>query len=157
VTNTVCDIRAICSGSFWSKQGIEPVAVYPLDDISSNFVNVGQTTFLLTYGGQPVNPALVNTDNLLVSIGGVMQVPLHTVDNETVGSYNVQLNANNQVVIVFQDSPVEGCTSDLRLVTNAEFIPCVNGRGETSGFMKWGPSVVINLMQDVEEIKNSLL
>jgi hypothetical protein len=150
--STVVDIRAICSGSFWAKQGIYPVGVYPLDDISPGFSINGQTTFLLTYQGLPVNPALVNTDNLLVSVGGAMQVPLHIVNNEERGSYSVQLDANNQAVIVFREPPAVGCTSDLRIITNAEFLPCKNSRGETSGFMKWGPSLVIGLTQEVDEL-----
>jgi hypothetical protein len=151
--SSTVDIRAICSGSFWSSQGIEPVAVYSLDDISPEFSNLGQTTFLLTYGGQPVNPALVNTENLLVSIGGAMQVPLGNTGNAPAGAYKVALNADNQAVIILQESPLEFATSDLRVITNAEFLPCENGRGYSGGFLKWGPSVVLNLVYDVNELK----
>jgi len=150
------DIRSICSGSFWSSQGIEPVAVYSLDDISRDFSNDGQTTFLLTFGGKPVNPALVNTENLLVSIGGAMQVPLYSSSTSVTGAYRVALNSDNQAIIIFQESPMDGATSDLRVITNAEFLPCENGRGYSGGFLKWGPSVVLNLTYDVDELTNEV-
>jgi hypothetical protein len=150
--SSTIDIRSICSGAFWSSQGIEPVAVYSLDDISAEFVNDGQTTFLLTYGGKPVNPALVSSENLLVSIGGAMQVPLNTSGGSVNVAYQVALNSDNQAVIIFQESPMNGATSDLRVITNAEFLPCENGRGYSGGFMKWGPSVVLNLSYDVNEL-----
>lgn len=147
------DIRSICSGSFWSKQGIEPVAVYSLDDISPEFSNAGQTTFLLTYNGQPINPAIVNTENLLISIGGAMQVPLYKYKTSVLGAYTVALNAANKAVVIFQEAPLSGSTSDLRIITNAEFLPCANGRGYAGGFYKWGPSVVINLVSEVNSLK----
>lgn len=148
------DIRAICSGPFWASQGIFPVAVYSLDDISPQFANPGQTTFLLTYNGQPVNPTLVNSENLIVSLGGSMQIPLYALNSGVAGSYEISLNANNQSVIVFQEPPIEGSTSDIRVVTNAEFLPCLNGQGRSNGFMKWGPSVVENLEYEVNQLMN---
>lgn len=150
------DIRAICSGSFWSEQGIFPVAVYSLDEITPEFTNVGQTTFRLTYQGQPINPSLVNTDNLLVSLGGAMQVPLHKVSTETVGAYEVSLNSDGEAIIIFQEAPLQNTTSDLRIITNAEFLPCVNGRGESSGFLKWGPSVIKNLQYEVNQLEKKI-
>lgn len=154
--STTIDIRSICSGKYWARQGIFPVAVYPLDSISLEFSNAGQTTFLLTYQGQPINPSLINTGNLLVSVGGVMQVPLHTVGTSQAGAYEVSLNANNQAIIIFQESPLEGATSDLRIITNAEFLPCINGRGEQTGFMKWGPSVVLRQSLEIEDLNQRI-
>lgn len=151
--NITVDIRAICSGSYWSSQDIYPVAVYSLDDISPEFVNPGQTTFLLKYENQPVNPALVSSENIIVSLGGAMQVPLYEQGGNTFGSYRVSLNAEKQAVIIFQEPPVNGSTSDIRVVTNAEFLPCMNGEGRTGGFMKWGPSLVENLEYRVTQLE----
>lgn len=151
--NTSVDIRSICSGPFWSTQGIEPVAVYSLDDISPDFSNPGQTTFPLTFEGSPVNPALITSENMFVNLGGAIQVPLYTSGNTTNGSYNVSLDLNNQPVIVFQEAPPEGATIDIRVVTNAEFLPCLNDRGREVGFLKWGPSVVLNLEYEVNNLE----
>ena len=152
--NTTVDIRSICSGSFWSEQGIFPVAVYSLDDISTEFSNLGQTSFLLTYGGNPVNSSLISTENLLVSVGGTMQVPTY-IDGTTVyGSYSVGTNSIGQSVINFLEPPPSGATSDLRVITNAEFLPCVNGQGNPDEFFKWGPSIITNLLYDVNQLKS---
>lgn len=156
VTSTEVDIRAICSGSFWSTQGIEPVAVYSLDDISPEFSNTGQTTFLLTYGGKPVNPYLVNKENVFVSLGGTMQVPLYKDGSTVKGSYDIKLNSDNQSVISFQESPPRYATSDIRVVTNSEFLPCLNDRGRSDGFLKWGPSVVANISHSLNELSKDV-
>ena len=149
------DIRSICSGKYWSTQGIFPVAVYPLDDISPEFYTAGQTSFELTYGGKPVDPSLVNTENLLVSIGGAMQLPLYVQEGVTKGAYEVSTNAQGKAVIIFQEPPPSGATSDLRVVTNAEFLPCVNGKGQKGGFLKWGPSLVLNVARRIEELEET--
>lgn len=148
------DIRSICSGSYWASKGIFPVAVYPLDDISSEFYTVGQTSFELTYNGKPVDPSSINTENLLVSVGGTMQLPLYDTGGVTKGSYKVATNSSGKAVIVFQEPPPAGATADLRVITNSEFLPCSAGRGRTGGFFKWGPSLVLNLSQDVENLKD---
>lgn len=154
---TSVDIRSICSGSFWSSQGIEPVAVYSLDDISPEFSNTGQTTFLLTYDGKPVNPYLVNKENVLVSLGGAMQVPVYLDGNTVRGAYDIKLNSDNQAVISFQESPPRFATSDIRVVTNSEFLPCLNNRGRSVGFLKWGPSVVTDNVYALNELKNDIM
>ena len=81
-----------------------------------------------------------------------MQVPLYSSGNSVTGAYQVALNSDNQAIIIFQESPMDGATSDLRVITNAEFLPCENGRGYSGGFLKWGPSVVLNLTYDVDEL-----
>lgn len=135
------NIRAICSGSFWESQGKSPVAVYALDSISEEFNPLTlQKDFLLTYKGQPVNPSAVNTFNTMVSVGGVLQLP---------GDSYVIENG----VIKFTDPPTPGSTSDIRVITNAEFLPCVNSQGFSEGFISWGASVVLNLINEVAALK----
>jgi hypothetical protein len=147
------DIRSICSGKYWASQEIFPVAVYPLDDISPEFYTPGQTIFELKYQGKPVNPALVNTENMLVSIGGTMQLPLQEMGGNLKGSYRVTTNLSGRSVIEFQEPPPAGATSDLRVITNSEFLPCSSSRGKTSGFYKWGPSLVLSIAQELEDLK----
>lgn len=135
------NVRAVCSGSFWETQGKSPVAVHPLDSISGEFSDLTQQKeFALTYQGSPVNPSLVNTYNVLVSLGGVMQLPVE--------SYIVENG-----VIRFTEAPIPGSTSDIRVITNAEFLPCINSQGFTEGFLSWGPSVILNLINEVSSLK----
>ena len=149
---TTTDIRAICSGRYWSSQGVFPVAVYSLDDISPEFFNLGQTSFVLTYGGKPINPALVNAENLLVSLGGAMQVPVYSSGGNELGSYEVTLNPSGQVILKFREPPAPGSTCDVRIITNAETLPCLGNHGDSQGFLKWGPSLVVELSQMVESL-----
>lgn len=142
--NTTVNIRAVCSGSFWESQGISPVSVYSLDSISPEFnALTQQKEFALTYNGLDVNPSLVTTFNTMVSVGGVMQLPEQ--------SYVIENG-----VIKFSEAPVPGSTSNLRVITNSEFLPCVNSRGFTEGFLNWGPSVVLSLINEVSAIKEDL-
>jgi hypothetical protein len=149
---TTIDIRAICSGKYWASQGAFPVAVYSLDDISSEFFNVGQTSFVLTYGGKPVNPSLVNSENLLISLGGVMQVPSYTASGVTKGSYDVSVNQSGQTVVSFMEPPLAGATCDIRVITNSETLPCLSNFGKSQGFLKWGPSLVQELAITVADM-----
>lgn len=138
------NVRAVCSGSYWEAQGKSPVAVYSLDSISPLFNSLTQETqFPLLYEGKPVNQTLVNTYNTLVSVGGVLQLPgeSYTIENG---------------VITFSEAPYPGSTSSLRVITNAEFLPCLNSEGFTEGFLNWGPSVILNLISEVSNIKEEL-
>jgi hypothetical protein len=88
--------------------------MYSFDDISIDFDST-TTVFTLRYNGSVVNPAIVNSQNVFVSLGGAMQIPGI--------AYNI---INSQ--IVFTEPPATFATCNLRLITNAEFIPCtVNG------------------------------
>lgn len=136
------NIRAICSGSFWETQGKSPVAVYSLDSISDEFSTISQAKeFALTYQGKPINPSLVNTYNTMVSIGGVLQLPAE--------SYVIENG-----IIKFTEAPLPGSSSNIRVITNAEFLPCLNSQGLVEGFMSWGPSVILNLINDVSALKD---
>ena len=138
------DVRAICSGSYWEAQGKQPVAVYSLDSLSSQFNgNVQQRVFALTYQGKAVNPSLLYTENVFVAVGGVMQLPYE--------SYTIENG-----FIIFSEPPLQGSTSNLRVVTNAEQLACTNSKGLIEGFLSWGPSVVLDLTTELAEVKNQL-
>lgn len=138
---TTVDIRAICSNSYWSSQGVFPVAVYSMDSIGP-FDGV-QNTFDLKYGGQFVNPQLVSAQNLIISLGGAIQLPgtAYTVNNGKV---------------IFSEPPRAGAHSNLRVITNSEFLPCINNRGVVEGFMSWGPSILSDILYEIETIKGRL-
>ena len=120
---TTLDLRAVCSGTYWTVRTLQPVAVYSLDTIAPTFDGAVQQ-FALTAGGLPLNPNVVNAENLFVSVGGALQLPniSYTVDGST---------------ITFTEAPLEGTTSNLRIVTNAEFITCPQpGYGQE--IQQWG-------------------
>ena len=146
------DIRAICSGRFWSAQSIYPVKVHSLDSITPQFSNPGQTTFLLKYQNKPVNPSIVTSENLIVSIGGALQVPSYQSGGNTLGSYSLGTDSLGRVFISFSEKPANGATSDIRIVTSAEALPSIENRGKSGSFLKWGPSLVLDLAQNVEDL-----
>ena len=135
------DVRTVTSGIFWSQQLIYPVSVYSLDDISPQFNNA-KTSFTLRFNGVTINPSVVNTENLFVSVGGAMQLPT--------SAYSV-----NGSTITFTEPPDTGSTSNLRIVTNSEFLPCQQG-GLESSVIRWGPGLILGRNNEITEIDSGL-
>jgi hypothetical protein len=132
---TTIDVRCFTTGEYWTNRLIFPVEVYSLDDISVSFNNA-QKTFQLTAGGLPVNPAVVNTENLFVSLGGAIQIPTT--------SYSV---SGSQ--ITFTGAPAPGTTSNLRIITNAEFLTCPS-ENDNGDILRWGPGLILSLANALE-------
>ncbi len=130
VPGTVVDIRCFTTGEYWVDQAIYPVEVYSLDDIAPLF-NGARKTFPLTADGLPLNPAVVSTENLFISVGGAIQLPT--------ASYTVTGNE-----ITFTEAPATDTSSNLRILTNAEFLTCprANGGGDV---IRWGPGLILTL------------
>jgi hypothetical protein len=131
------NVRAICSADYWASRSIYPVEVYCLNDISG-FFDGARMVFDLTYGAGnlPVNPATINTQNLFVAVGGSMQLP--SIDYSVSGS-----------TITFSTPPTAGLTSNLRVVTNAEFLTCPQSNIYRGSFLNWGPSIVIKIATEL--------
>jgi hypothetical protein len=127
---TVVDVRCFTTGEYWVNQAIYPVEVYSLDDIAPLF-NGARKTFPLTSTGLAINPAVVSTENLFVSVGGAIQLP--------VTSYTVTGNE-----ITFVEAPATGTSSNLRILTNAEFLTCPRGSGY-GDLLRWGPGLVTSM------------
>ncbi|ATW62800.1 putative baseplate wedge protein [Synechococcus phage S-CBWM1] len=138
---TSADIRAICTNSLWASQGIFPVALYSLDNISQQFDN-SVKEFELKYQGSYLNPSVVNSENVLASIGGVIQIP----------GYSYEVKAGR---IIFSEAPPLGATSEIRVITNSHFLPCLNSRGRAESFLYWGPSVIMNLENELNLLKTA--
>lgn len=136
LANTTIDVRAVCSGSYWSLRSIYPVKTYSLDSVASLFNGV-LTSFPLSYDGLPINPGVVEADNLLVSLGGAIQTPgsSYTVEGSTI------------TFISTGDPPQAGTSVNLRLISNSEFISCPGQGKYGSGFMEWGPGIVLTLAE----------
>lgn len=140
--NTTIDVRCFTTGEYWANQGIYPVAIYSLDDIEPLFDSV-RATFPLTSEGLPINPEVVNTENLFISTGGAIQLPFT--------AYTVVGNE-----VTFTSAPAMGTTSNLRILTNAEFLTCprANGGGDT---LKWGPGLVLNSSNSLVGVDSGIL
>jgi hypothetical protein len=144
---TIFDVRTVCTSSFWAIQSVYPVQVYSLNSISSQFNGV-KTEFDLTYGyfdvgetlPRPVNAASVSSQGIMVSLGGAMQIPYFPAAPESAYSYRVEGSK-----IIFTEGPAEGTTINIRVITNAEFITCPSGKYGAPSFLKWGPSIVLEL------------
>ena len=121
---TTLDVRAICSGFYWSQRSMFPVEVYSLDPLTDQF-DGAETSFTLKYNNKVVNAALVSVENLIISLGGAIQIPGE--------SYTIE---NSVLTFSQADPPQAGTTTNLRVIGNSEFIPC------NSGTMAWGPSVI---------------
>lgn len=135
--NSTIDIRAICTAPYWSTRSVYPVAVYSLDPVSEQF-DGAKTVFNLTYGGKTINAATVNQDNLIVSLGGAIQIPGV--------SYTVQ---GNQIVFSDKvDAPEYGTSINMRVIANAEFINCPVQGKYGGNFMEWGPGIVLKIANE---------
>ena len=136
------DIRAVCTASYWAAKKASPVEVYSIDDLSVQF-NGAKTEFTLTKGGATINSAVVNTQNLFVSLGGAMQLPVH--------SYNVKGSK-----ITFTEPPLAGTSSNLRIVTNSEFITCPQ-LGFADSLVRWGPGLLFDIVNSLIGIDSGSL
>jgi hypothetical protein len=147
LVGTLLDIRSICTSSYWAIQSVSPVKVYSLNSISSEFNSV-KTEFDLTYGyydlaqtqPRPLNAASINTQNVLVSLGGAMQIPYF--QGATSEQYSYRIVGSK---IIFTEAPSFGSGINMRVLTNAEYITCPTGKYGASKFLKWGPSIVLEL------------
>ena len=139
--NTSSDIRVFASGSYWSLRSIYPVKVYSLDTLVFDGASV---SFPLTYNGQPVNPSSVTEDNLILSLGGVIQIP------------GVSYQISNSVItfIGSGDPPLAGTTVNLRVIGNSEFISCGNPSIYGPNFLSWGPGIVLSLANEAGLLSN---
>jgi hypothetical protein len=117
------DFRAIVSGSTYRSLGTQIVNVISVDDISVFFDNATSTfPLFVTKGGipQPINPDLVNAENMFVTLGAVVQIP-HNVDGDPLAgnAYTVQVNpATNLLEITFATPPAFGCACTIRVVSS---------------------------------------
>ena len=121
----VVDFRAILSGQRYRDAGISTVFVSSVDDIAPLFDNT-QRSFPLEINGDPVDPTKVNAQNIFVSLGGVMQIPVAQEGDVLAGlAYVVQLNPiTGSLEIVFANPPLDGTTCNIRVITSDEFLTC---------------------------------
>ena len=129
--DAVIDARTFTTGDYWAKRGCSPVAVYDLDKLDSQF-NGATKDFTLAYNGVEINPLVATPFNLIVGLNSKVLVPGvdYTVD---------------KFKVIFTEAPAAGSAAVLRIITNAESLSCPNLLGSVNGFLRWGPSVVLDL------------
>jgi hypothetical protein len=108
-------------------------------------------------GGIPVDPSVVNGDNMFVSLGGVMQLP---ADDPTTPiddlSYTFS-TINGIPTITFVSPPGVGTTSNIRIFTSSRYITCPLPDALTTGTLKVGPGVDTNAQGQITHIDPGLI
>jgi len=122
---TTLDFRGILSGSRYRNSGVSTVFVSSVDDIAPFFNNT-QKTFALEIDGVPLDPTKVNAQNIFVSLGGVMQIPVAQTGVPLAGlAYTVGQNPISKALeITFATPPAIGTTCNIRIITSDEFLTC---------------------------------
>jgi hypothetical protein len=95
----------------------------------------------------------VNKENMFVSVGGVMQIPIAQEGDPTAGnSYSVQINSNSELEILFTAAPPTGATSNIRIVTSDEVITCPLPPSFFDNTIQDGPGVTLNDQNQIIDI-----
>jgi hypothetical protein len=158
--DTTYEVRGILSGSKYRNTGIASVFVNSVDDISGLF-NGTITEFPLTVGGVPLDPTVVNSQNMFVSLGGVIQLPVASSANPLSGlAYTVRFNnVVGEFQIVFATAPFFGTTCNIRVVTGVgnQFITCPLPPNFGDTPLVAGPGVTTNAEGQIIDIDAGLI
>jgi hypothetical protein len=157
-TGTVLDFRGIVSGEKYRNAGVSTVFVASADDLSTYFDNT-RTTFPLEIDGIPLDPTKVNAQNMFVSLGGVMQIPIPQEINTSAGNaYSVQQNpTTSQLEITFSVPPATGTTCNIRIVTSDEFLTCPIPPELLQTSLQYGPGITTNDQGQIVGIDSGLV
>jgi len=154
------DVRAILSGGAFRNGGFEAVYVIPVDDISVFFDNA-TTSFPLYVDNQPLNPALVNAENMFVTLGAVIQIPHNVAGNPLSGNaYTVQVNpVTNLLEITFAAPPAIDTSCVIRVIASEpkEFIICPIPDGLLPISLVAGDGVVANENNEIVSIDPGII
>jgi len=156
LAGTTYDYRSFVSGTKYRTFGIQAFFVNSADDISGAF-DGARVAFPVEVGGIPVDPSVVNGDNMFVSLGGVMQLP---ADDPTTPiddlSYTFS-TINGIPTITFVSPPGVGTTSNIRIFTSSRYITCPLPDALTTGTLKVGPGVDTNAQGQITHIDPGLI
>ena len=139
---TTIDVRGVLSGNIYRSSGLPIVFMKSTDEISDQF-DGAVTTFPLTLDGVPLNPYVVNSENILVNLGGVMQIPISNSNSVLLSSaYTIAINAVTQILeIVFAVPPTFGTTCNIRVISQEDIITCPIPELLRNRYLKAGPGV----------------
>jgi hypothetical protein len=155
---TTLDMRGILSGERYRNAGVSTVFVSSVDDIAFAFNNTDRT-FPLVIGGEPLDPTKVNAQNIFVSLGGVMQIPVTQTGNPLAGlAYTVSVNSVTKVLeITFAVPPATNTTCNIRVIASDEFLTCPIPSELLDTALQDGPGIVINDQNQIVEIDSGLI
>ena len=156
--NTVTDLRGVVTGNKYMTSGISTVFVSSVDDIAPLF-NGALQTFALTINNDPLDATKVYSQNMFVSLGGVMQIPVSQEGNPLSGlAYTVAINqSTSELEITFAVAPVAGTTCNIRVVTSDEFLTCPLPPQLTDTTLKDGPGIKIDEKNQIISIDPGLI
>jgi hypothetical protein len=156
--STVFDMRGIMSGSRYRNSGVSAVYVVSVDDIAPIFNNT-LTTFPLSIGTDPLDPNKVSAENIFVSLGGVMQIPVAQSGNPLAGNaYTVALNpVSSQLEITFAVPPAQDTTCNIRVITSEEFLTCPLPPSLAKDDVVIGPGLEVNEFNQIIGIDSGLI
>jgi hypothetical protein len=134
------------------------VFVSSVDDISDEF-DGSKTTFELKINDVPLDPTKVNAQNMFVSLGGVMQIPVTQSGNPPSGlAYFVQVNQiTKKLEITFASPPATGATCNIRVIASDEFLSCPLPLSLTDTTLQDGPGVRVNEYNQIIAIDPGLI
>jgi hypothetical protein len=156
--DTTLDMRGILSGERYRNASVSTVFVSSADDIAPLFNNT-RTTFPLVINGIPLDPNKVNAQNMFVSLGGVMQIPVAQAGNPLAGlAYTVSINSSTKVLeITFAVPPAPGTTCNIRVITSDEFLTCPIPPELLDTALQDGPGIIVNSQNQIIEIDSGLI
>jgi hypothetical protein len=155
---TTFNMRGILSGSQYRDAAVQAVYVTSTDDISPLFDDVTKV-FPLTVNDRQLDPTIVNSENMFVSLGGVMQIPFAQEGDPLAGlAYTVGVNPLSGLLsITFATAPLVGTTCNIRVVTSSEFITCPLPNSLLMGDVKVGPGVGVNFESQLTNLDSGLI
>lgn len=158
LANTTLDMRGVLSGSRYRNAGISTVYVRSVDDIMPLFDNT-RSTFPLTIGGISLDPTKVNAQNMFVSLGGVMQIPVAQEGDPLAGlAYTVAVNPVSKILeITFAIPPLDNTTCNIRIITSDEFLTCPLPLTLTETAIQDGPGIIVNDQNQIVGIDPGLI
>jgi hypothetical protein len=101
-----------------------------------------------------LDPIKVNAENIFVSLGGVMQIPVAQAGDPLAGlAYTVGYNnVSKNLEITFAVAPPVGTTCNIRIITSDEFLTCPLPPQLEDTFLRDGPGVDINVDNQITGI-----
>jgi hypothetical protein len=154
---TVLDMRGILSGERYRNAGVSTVFVSSVDDIAPLFNNTVRT-FPLLINNLPLDPNKVNKENMFVSLGGVMQIPVAQKGDSLAGlAYTVGINSvTKSLEITFAVPPATGTTCNIRIITSDEFLTCPIPEQLYNTALQDGPGITVNENNQIVDIDSGL-
>ena len=154
---TVLDMRGILSAERYRNAGVSTVFVSSVDDIAPRFNNTLRT-FPLLINNLPLDPNKVNAQNMFVSLGGVMQVPVAQKGDPLAGlAYTVSVNSvTKSLEITFAVPPASGTTCNIRIITSDEYLTCPIPPQLFNTALQDGPGITVNEDNQIIDIDSGL-